>query len=220
MQETPLTFDTSVRLPKSETLHRVFLTLAFLLALLCFFLTYLGVDTYIDSGRSLFGDTRTAIGYQWKKESCDVLFDGYLSEPVTSALREQAVRICGIARSHNIPPVALRAVIGKAPYTSEDRIVAGRGADLTQSLVMEIMAGLKRDLPRLEQQSRRYRRMVSCMWFFFPGALGAVACYYYSRRFTPVLFAVIKRRFERIMFGRNRYSDAFDELIKLNKKQR
>lgn len=219
MQETPPTFDISAPSQKGENLHRALFSLLFLATLSCLFLTYLGIDTYIDSGRSFFGDTRTATGYQWKEGSCEMLFSGYLFEPVAPTLHDRAAEICGIARSHRIPPVALKAVIGKAPYTLEDRVAAGRGPDLTQSLVMEIRAGLMRELPRLEQKSRRHHRMVSYMWFFFPGALGAVACYYYARRFTPVLFAVIKRRFERIMFGRNRYSDAFDNLIKMNKKR-
>jgi hypothetical protein len=204
---------------ESENLHRVLLSVAFLLALSCLFLTYLGIDTYIESGRSLLGDKKTTTGYQWKGGSCDDLFTEFLPEPAPPALRDRSTEVCRIARSRDIPPMALKSVIGKALYADESSAAALTGSDLSQSFLMEVRASLVRQLPRLEQQHKWYRRTVSFMWLFFPGALGAIACFFYARRCTPVLFAIIKRRFEHIMFGRNRYSDAFDNLIKVNKKR-
>src|SRR5512139_1975643 len=89
------------RLGESENLHRVVLSIVFLMALFCLFLTYLGIDTYIDSGRSLFGDARTATGYRWKEGSCDALFAGFLPEAVPPALRDRSIEICRIARSRD-----------------------------------------------------------------------------------------------------------------------
>lgn len=51
-----------------------------------------------------------------------------------------------------------------------------------------------------------------------PGVIGAIISYFYARRCTPLLFAVIKRRFDTIMFGRNRYSDGWDNFFKQWKK--
>jgi hypothetical protein len=201
-----------------EGFHRALLAVLFLATISCAFLTYCAIDTYLDSGRSLFGDTRTTTGYLWKKGSCDDLFRGYLSEPLPSVLHDRSHEICALARDRGIPPVALKPLIGKAPYATERRVAEAGASDVMQSLVREVKASLLRQLPDLEARHRDYRRTVSFMWLFFPAVLGAIASYVYARSHTPALFAIIKARFEHIMFGRNRYSDAFDNLIKLNKK--
>ena len=219
MQKDMAGIDTPGSAPESETLHRAVLSVAFLLSIFCLFLTYLGIDTYIESGRSLFGDTRTSIGYQWKEDSCDLLFRGYLSDQAPQRLRDRSADICRIARNRDLPPIALKSVIGKAPYAAESTVASGGGHDVTESFMNEVRASLTRQLPMLESLHAGHRRMISYMWFFFPGVLGVIGCYFYARRSTPALFAVITRRFEHIMYDRNRYSDAFDNLINTNKRR-
>jgi hypothetical protein len=197
--------------PVSEGLHRIVLVVVLLFSVSCLFLTYIGIDTYIESGRSVYGDGRTAVRFQWKKESCNELFRGVLPSRVPPSLRRRTDEICEIARSRHLPPIALMPVIQEFRSAgSADPLTSEGNFERHRVLLEGVRVGLTRRLPELETEYGRHQREVSCMWLFFPGVIGAVFSYSYARRRTPLLFAVIKRRFENIMFGRNKYSDAFD----------
>jgi hypothetical protein len=212
--------DAKAPFPVSEALHRCVLLLILLVTVSCLYLTYIGIDTYVESGRSVYGDAKTATGYQWKARSCDELFRGILPSPVPSLLRDGFDELCEIARNGHVPPVALKSLIEESRYAQhdDDRPGVGLDAQVSRVFLSEVRASLVRRLPELQAHYRPHRREVACMWLFFPGVLGGLASYFYGRRFTPALFAVIKRRFENIMFGRNKYSDNFDNFIGRKKK--
>jgi|WetSurSiteA1Bulk_404760.scaffolds.fasta_scaffold44480_1 hypothetical protein len=212
--------DAKASLPVSEALHRCVLLLIFLLTVSCLYLTYVGIDTYVESGRSVYGDARTATGYQWKKRSCDELFRGVFLSPVLPSVHDGSHELCEVARNGHVPPVALKSLIEelRSPQHDSDRPGMGRDAHTSQVLLSEVRARFVRRLPELRAHYRPHQCEVACMWLFFPGILGGLGSYFYARRYTPALFAVIKKRFENIMFGRNRYSDNFDNFIGGKKK--
>jgi hypothetical protein len=69
----------------------------------------------------------------------------------------------------------------------------------------------------LERQYEVYRMKITFMWFFFAFVIGAAASYHYAKHFTPVLFGRVKLRFEKIMFGENKYFANWDKFMKQNK---
>jgi hypothetical protein len=200
---------------RSEGLHRIVLLVIFLLTVACLYLTYIGIDTYLESGRSVYGDWRTATGYQWKVESCSDLFRGLFPSPMPSDLRNRSDELCETARNSHVPPVAVKSVIADSRSAQHDgsRLGVGPDAHDSQALLSEVQASLVRRLPELRAHYRPLQREVACMWLFFPGVLGGLGSCFYARKYTPGLFAVIKKRFENIMFGRNKYSDNFDDFI-------
>ena len=197
-----------------EILHRAIVGAWFLAVLAFLYFTYVGIDTYIESGRSLMGDSRTAIRYQWKAESCSGLFEGLFS----SSLPAEADELCTTARIHGIPPLALKT------FVDDEIVTSGRTGGLLEAAVArESLTKMKPvflgKLPELEKQYSRHYREVRWMWFFFPFVAASVGLYYYARSFTPILFGRMRDRFERIMFGKNKYFSNWDKFLKQNRSQ-
>jgi hypothetical protein len=210
--------DVKMAFQVSEAVHRCVLLLIFLLTVSCLYLTYIGIDTYAESGRSVYGDMKTAIGYQWKEGSCVELFRGVFPSPVPSLLRDRSDELCKMARNGHVPPVALKSLIEESRSAPHDDEGVGPDAQASRAFLFEVRASLVRRLPELQAHYRPHQRDVACMWLFFPGILGGLGSYFYARRYTPALLAVIRKRFENIMFGRNKYSDNFDNFIGRKKK--
>lgn len=153
-----------------ERLHRALLAVVFLIALSCLFLTYVAIDRYIETGRSFYGDVKTSIGYQWKGDSCDRLFQDISPSPAPPSFRNPSSELCTIARRHYVPPLALKATLDEARSAHRDSPSSAR-SDLDNSLAVlaDARANLIGQLPGLEQRYRRLQREVLCMWLFFPG---------------------------------------------------
>jgi hypothetical protein len=141
------------------------------------------------------------------------VFDGVLPGPLPSLYRDRMIEICGVSRSRGIPPIGLRSVIDAVRSSSPGGWKSQKSAEMTLAFLSGTKAALVRRLPELEDRYGRQARRVSCAWFFFPGLVGSFAVYFYARRFTPVLLDRAKKRFDGLMFGRNRYSDAFESFI-------
>ena len=205
----------------SEVLHRIVVGVFFLVAAACVVLTYVGIEAYIESGRSVYGDAKKATGYQWKRTSCDELFSVMLPSPAPYSLSSRSAQLCEIAKSNRIPPIGLKSVIDESRAGgSNGSGSTDMAADSAMGLLVKIGANLARRLPELEERYKPHQREVAYMWLFFPGIAGGIGCFFYARRYTPTLFAVAKGRFEHIMFGKNRYSDAFDGFVKKARNER
>ena len=200
-----------------EAVHTGVVTMFLLVSSICLVFTYIGIDTYIESGRSVYGDARTSVGYQWKSRSCGEVFRVLFPTPPSSLPGTRMSEVCAIARSSGVPPVCLRSIVDEVRLSFADTFADGgerrEVPDRALVLLGETRATLVRRLSELEGRYRRQAREVSCMWLFFPGVIGFIAAYFYARRFTPAMFDRAKTRFSSIMFGRNRYSDAFDSFV-------
>jgi hypothetical protein len=191
-----------------ETLHRIVVGVWLLAVLAFFYFTYVGIDTYIESGRSLMGDSRTAIRYQWKSSSCNSLFQGL----VPSSLPAAADELCTTARTHGVPPLALKTFVD-----DEIRMSGRTDQPFKAEALTSIRTVFLGKLPELERQYSRHYREVRYLWFFFPLVVGFVGLFYYARSFAPVLFGRAKDRFEKIMFGKNKYFSNWDKFLKQNR---
>jgi hypothetical protein len=191
------------------------LALLFAITVASGLLTYVGIDAYLNSGRSVYGDTKITTGYQWKETSCSDLWREIVAPSGPPALKDESLALCRLAKDNRLPPLALRGIIEK-----ERSVTVGNGPRavvLAPSLALELLgkcrAALTMELPKLQSVYGRYRVKVAGLWFFFVVVAGALASYYYARRFTPVLFDLAKDRVNKIMFGQNKYSDAFDGFL-------
>ncbi len=63
-----------------------------------------------------------------------------------------------------------------------------------------------------------YQKRISYMWDFVFALAGTIIAYFYAKSCAPVLFAATRRRFEHMLFGKNRYDDAWQSFIKPKKK--
>jgi hypothetical protein len=195
-----------------EGLHRIVVGMVFLATLAFLFFTYIGIDTYIDSGRSLMGDSRSSVRYQWKTSSCDDLFQQAPKTPLPPEVQD----LCNTARMHNVPPLAIKSIIDERVKTEglQQRPLEAKAAE-------EFFDGVKRSLleglPALQKRYAGHYRDIRGMWFFFPFVAGALGLYYYSRFFTPVLHDKVKLRFEKVMFGKNKYLANWDKFLKQNR---
>jgi hypothetical protein len=197
-----------------KTLHRIVVGVWFLAVVSFLYFTYVGIDTYIESGRSLMGDSRTAIRYEWKPASCSSLFNGLFP----SSLPAEADELCTTARAHGIPPLAVKPFIDDeitmSGLTGKPLEAVAANASLTR--MRTVFLG---KLPALEKHYSQHYRDIRGMWFFFPLVMGSVGLYYYARSFTPILFGRAKDRFERVMFGKNKYFSNWDKFLKQNRSE-
>jgi hypothetical protein len=201
-----------------EAFHRVVLLLLLMAFLACLFMGIEGAKVYVDSDRSVLKDLSTSVGYVWKKESCGDLYRivaGLKDPGPNSGAMEE---LCETARKNSLPPLSLRSII-------EDQLAASseaqsRPVDLKQmgAILKESRKQLLRDLPALTAYFRPYQRKIDYMWLFIPAVACAVGAYFYARFFTPVLFGAACQRFERIMFGKSKVSDMWEEFIKPKKR--
>jgi hypothetical protein len=195
-----------------ELLHRIVVGVWFLAVLAFLYFTYVGIDTYIESGRSLMGDSRTSIRYQWKPSSCSSVF----SSLFPSSLPAEADELCTAARVHGVPPLVLKTFVD-----DEVRMSGRANGPLGEAVGNESLTRLRTvflgKLPALEKQYGQHYRDIRGMWFFFPFLLGSVGLYYYARSFSPILFGKAKNRFEKVMFGKNKYFSDWDKFLKQNR---
>jgi len=201
-----------------EACRRVFLLLILLASLACLFMGIEGAKVYVDSNRSVLKDLSTSVGYVWKKESCRDLYRIAAGSddpgPNSRAMKE----LCETARKDSLPPLSLRSIM-------EDQLAASPGGQsrpvdvsLMGAILKESKQQLVRDLPALQAYFRPYQRRIAFMWLFIPALACGVSAYFYARFFTPVLFAAAMKRFQRIMFGKSRYNDMWETLIKPKKR--
>lgn len=195
-----------------ETIHRCLLFALFSFVLLTGVLGALGTISYVDSGRSVMGDLSTSTGYIWKQGSCDELFSNLSARESES--RKQTTELCDLARANALPPASLKAIVD-----AEFREQKGDGHVSQSSAVLaRCRAEFIRELPSLQAFYKPYQKRVAYMWLFIPALIGAVGGYYYARSWAPVLFAGVRGRFARLVFGKNRYDDAWQSFIRPKKK--
>jgi len=186
--------------------------------LACLFMGIEGAKVYVDSNRALLKDLSTSVGYLWKKESCRDLYrivSGLKDPGPNSGAMEE---LCETARRNSLPPLSLRSIM-------EEQLAASSGAQSRPvdarrmgAILKESKKQLLHDLPSLTAYFRPYQRKIAYMWLFIPAVVCAVGAYFYARFFTPVLFGAVMRRFERIMFGKSKVSDMWEDFIKPKKR--
>ena len=200
-----------------EAWHRVFLLLILSAALLFLFMAIFGAMVYVDSNRSVLGDLSASTGYLWKKESCRDLYRIAAGSkgpvPDTGAMDE----LCETARKNDLPPLSLRTII------EEQRASSGAGTGPVdpgriETILEESKTRLTREIPALVAHFRPYQTRVAYMWLFIPGLIGGIGAYFYGRAFAPVLFAAVMKRFERMLFGKNRYGEMWETFVRQKKK--
>ena len=201
-----------------EACHRALLLLVVMVFLASLSMGIEGAKVYVDSNRSVLKDLSTSVGYMWKKESCRDLYwivAGLKDPGPNSGAMEE---LCKTARKNGLPPLSLRSIM-------EDRLAASPGpqsrpVDLKRmaAVLEESMKQLLRDLPALTAYFRPYERQIAYMWLFIPAVVCAIGAYFCARFFTPILFVSAMKRFERIMFGKSKVNDMWEEFIKPKKR--
>jgi hypothetical protein len=203
-----------------EWIHRCVLFVVSSLVILSMVFGILGANVYLDSGRSFTKDLSTSTGYIWKKGSCDELFRGVSLPLEESPGADQTKELCDMARDNHLPPLSLKTIIDaqlrNLTPDKNGRPVIGPGQ--ARAVIRESRAAFIRELPALKAYYEPYQKRVSCMWLFLPALAGSVAAYLYARSCAPVLFAALKRRFERALFGKSRYEDGWQSFIKPKKR--
>lgn len=203
-----------------EWIHRCIFFALSLFVILSMIFGILGANAYLDSGRSIMKDLSTSTGYIWKKGSCDELFRALSmhgeGQPHAGRMRE----LCNMARDNHLPPLSLKTIIdaqmrNRAP---DDNALPVTDPGQVQAVLLESERAFIGELPVLKAYYEPYQKRVSRMWLFLPALAGAVAAYFYAKSCTPVLFAALKQSFERILFGKSRYEDAWQSFIKPKKR--
>jgi hypothetical protein len=203
-----------------EAWHRVFLLFVSLATLACLAMGVNGANVYIDSGRSILKDVSTSTGYIWKGGSCGDLFRAVATSPGSGPSFGAMSELCEIAKKNGLPPVSVRSIIDeqRAARSPGDHSPTGDPGRV-RAILWESKKQLLRDLPALTAHFGPYQRQIARMWLFIPALAGGIGIYFYARFFTPVLFASSMRHFNRIMFGKNKYSDMWETFIKPRKRQ-
>jgi hypothetical protein len=201
-----------------ENYHRVVVAVIFLITAVSMAITSVGVDTYIQSGRSVMGDARSTVKFQWKSASCDDLALGIGSSRLSEDLKGAVNKVCSLAQDHSLPPFAIKILIdGRKPKLAKGEKPVPLDEQAALALVADVTKELTETMPKLEKRYERYRQEIMGMWFFFIFVVSAAALYFYARSFTPILFGKVKARFEKIMFGKSKYFSGWDKFLKQNR---
>jgi len=201
-----------------EGLHRAVVAIMFLVTVVSLVVTYIGIDAYIESGRSVMGDARTTVKFQWKSASCDDLAASIGSNQLSDDIKTKVNGACTLAKDHLLPPIAIKTLIdSRKPKVAKGENVKVLDEKAALDLIKDVSQELLDTMPKLERRYANYRQEIKGMWFFFLFVIGAGASYFYAKAFTPVLFDRIKGRFEKIMFGKNKYFANWDKFMKQNK---
>jgi hypothetical protein len=201
-----------------ENYHRVVVAVIFLITVVSMVITYVGIDTYIQSGRSVLGDARSTVKFQWKSASCDDLALGIGSSRLSEELKGAVNRVCSLAQEHSLPPFAIKSLIdGRKPKPAKGEQTSLLDEQTALALIADVTKELTDTMPKVKKRYERYRQEIMGMWFFFIFVASAGALYFYSRSFTPILFGKVKARFEKIMFGKSKYFSGWDKFLKQNR---
>lgn len=202
-----------------ESVHRCIVFVLLSLVVVSWGFAIVGVNVYLDSGRSIMRDLSTSTDYVWKEGSCGDLFRGLSASRGSGSLAGQAREVCDLARDNGIPPLALKTIINAGGDENRpDGGVFSGDPDRARTFLGECRNELLLKLASLKARYGPYQKRVAYMWFFVPALFGLVGVYYYARSCTPVLFEAGKRRFERLLFGKNKYNEAWQSFINPKKK--
>jgi hypothetical protein len=201
-----------------ESLQRCIVFLISAVVLLCWGYAIVGTNVWLDSGRSIMKDLSASTDYVWKTGSCGDLFRDLPEARGNGPHADQAREVCDFARANSIPPLVLKTIIEDHVGKGIKDNGASKGPDSAKAALSETRADLAGRLETLKPQYGLYRKRVAYMWLFIPAFLGVFAVYYYARSNTPVLFASAKGGIERLLFGKSRYSEAWQSFINPKKK--